>query len=94
MNVEIPNTHRFSKRKPDNNWQSRVQRDSSYYQPQLATYKQTQNYHHDRRTQQNTFINYYDRNKVVKHGNIQPLFHWEMILIQEIKTQLIFLRLA
>ena len=42
----------------------------SYYQPQLANYNQRQKYIHDRRTQQAPSRNDYDRDKVVKHGNI------------------------
>ena len=91
-----------TKNKTYNNWQSRGQHDSSYYQPQPTTCNQRQQYHHYRITQQAPFINDYDKGKVVKHGNINigiptldkkyPLFHWEMILMQERKTQLILLR--
>ena len=39
-NIEITQTHRFSERKPDCDCQSYGQNDSSYYQPQPATYNQ------------------------------------------------------
>ena len=46
-NIEIPQTHRSSERKPNHNWKSRGQYDSSYYQPQPSTYNQLQQHHHD-----------------------------------------------
>ena len=72
INIEIPQTHCFSEKK-DHNWKSRGQHDSSYYQPQPATYNQHQHYHQDRRTQQSCSNNYYDREKVGKHGNIHSV---------------------
>ena len=69
-NIEIPQTHHFSERKPDNNWKSCGKHDSSYYQPQPATYNQRPQYHNDRRTQQYTSRNDFCKEKVGKHGNI------------------------
>ena len=69
-NIEIPQTHRFIEIKLYHNLQYRGQHDSSYYQPQPTTYNQRQQYFHDRRTQQFPSRNYYDRKKVVRHGNI------------------------
>ena len=69
-NIEIPQTHCFSESKLDSNWQSFGQQYSSYYQPQPDTYNQRQRYHHDIITQQDPYITDYDRDNVVKHGNI------------------------
>ena len=41
-NIEITQTHHFSERKPDHNWQSCGQHYSSYHQPQPATHNQIQ----------------------------------------------------
>ena len=106
-NIVIPQTHHFIERKQDHNWQYCGQHisdtDSSYYQTQPTTYNQRQHYCENRRTQQAHSNNYYDREKVGKHGNIHsgipaseknnPLFHWEIIIRKERKTQLVLLRL-
>ena len=60
-NIETPQTHRFSERKPDSNWQYSGQHDSSYYQPQPTTYNHRQQYLHDRRTQKFPSRTDYDR---------------------------------
>ena len=44
--------------------------DSSYYQPQPATYNQRQQYCQDIMIQQARSKNYYNREKVGNHGNI------------------------
>ena len=50
INIEIPQTHRFSEMKPDHNLQSHGKHDLSYYQPQPDNCNQHQHYFHDRRT--------------------------------------------
>ena len=71
INIVIPQTNIFGERKTDHNWKSHGQHNSSYYQPKPAKYNQLQQCCGDKGTQQACFKNYYDRNKVVKHGNIQ-----------------------
>ena len=82
-NIEFPQAHCFSERKPERNWQYREvssstndylrQHDTSYYQPQPAICNQRQRYRHDRTKQQAPFITDYDREKwknVVFHSGI------------------------
>ena len=71
--LKIPHTHWFSEIKPDSDWQSCGQNDSSYHQTQPDTWNQLQQYLHGRRRQQDIFRKYYNREKVGKHGNIHSI---------------------
>ena len=73
--MEILKTHSFSEIKPDHNWKSRGQYHSLYYHLKPATYNQSQQYFHERRTQQAPSRNDYDSDKVVKHEEKYPFFH-------------------
>ena len=64
ISTDIPQTHCIRERKPDHNWKLRGQHDSSYYQPQSASYNQPQHYRQDRITQQAPSRNDCDRDKV------------------------------
>ena len=70
INIEIPKTHRFSESKTDLNWKYCGKYSPYYYQPQHTTYNQIQHYRHCIRTQKSPSGTDYDREKVVKCGNI------------------------
>ena len=71
QNIVIPNTNRFSEKRPDNNRQNCRQHDSSYYQPQPAVHNHRQQYRNDRIIEQASYKNDYDMYKGVEYGMIR-----------------------
>ena len=67
QNIVIPNTNRFSEKRPDHNRQTCGQHDSSYYQPQPAVQNHCQQHFNNRRIKQAYYKNDYDRDKGVAH---------------------------
>ena len=70
QNIVIPNRNCSSEKRAYHNRKSCGQHDSLYYQPRTAIHNHRQQYCHDRRIQQASYKNYYNRDKGVAHGMI------------------------